>query len=233
MKKKKPLWNGKYRPEDITPEYIQSLSMLDALNLCKWMNAYNSTKVKYNKGNGVSPVAFIFACPGQKEEIAGRVVAGATGKNLDRLLAVLSGSSNEQIKTLFPSTNRYDYLITNASEIIHYPALDDLSLPSKKEYAEEGNIKRLCEELSDIKYVFAFGQQAKDVSLLVDKELQRENLSPRPIFIRSLPHLSFLALNQIKEDVNGMDIVKGDPDATEKRLQVVANKIEREICSVL
>ena len=34
------LWNGQYRPEDITPEYIQSLSISEALNLLSWLNRY-------------------------------------------------------------------------------------------------------------------------------------------------------------------------------------------------
>ena len=71
-------------------------------------------KIEYNKGNNVSSVAFMFACPGQKEQAAGRVVAGATGKNLDMLLSVLMESENIKISSLFPSANRYDYLITNA-----------------------------------------------------------------------------------------------------------------------
>ena len=33
-------------------------------------------KINYNKGNNISSVAFMFACPGQKEQEAGRVVAG-------------------------------------------------------------------------------------------------------------------------------------------------------------
>lgn len=35
------LWNGKWTPEEITPEYIQSLSIPDCLKLLKWMNEYN------------------------------------------------------------------------------------------------------------------------------------------------------------------------------------------------
>jgi uracil-DNA glycosylase len=104
-------------------------------------------KISYNKGKNISSVAFMFACPGQKEQAAGKVVAGATGKNLNTLLSILAESKNEKIRTLFPSADRYDYLITNASDTVHYPALDKTSLPSKKEYGAAENVARLCSEL--------------------------------------------------------------------------------------
>ena len=180
--------------------------------------------VQYNKGKNISPVAFMFACPGQKEEEAGRVVAGATGKNLDRLLSILSRSEKEEIRNLFPSSDRYDYLITNSSNIIHYPALDSRSLPSKMEYSKEENMGRLAIELSDAKFVIAFGKEAKDASLMLQRYFRRF-LLPSPSFILSIPHLSFLSLNQISEDKEGNKIEKGDPKGTEKRLEVVAEKI--------
>ncbi len=186
-------------------------------------------KIEYNKGKNISPIAFMFACPGQKEQEAGRVVAGATGKNLNTLLSVLAESENEKVRALFPSGDRYDYLITNASDIVHYPALDKTSLPSKKEYSDNANLGRLCGELKSVKYVIAFGAQAKDVSRLVENKYQLQNATPRPVFITSLPHLSLLALNQISEDVNGVRIERGDKEATRKRLTVVARMLTDNI----
>lgn len=40
MQKTSALWNGIWEPEDITPDYIQSLSIPDALKLLYWMNNY-------------------------------------------------------------------------------------------------------------------------------------------------------------------------------------------------
>ena len=185
--------------------------------------------VNLNKGINISPVAFMFACPGQKEQEAGRVVAGSTGKNLDRLLSSLSQSSNIQLRALFPSTNRYDYLITNASNIIHYPALDGRSLPLKKEYMKEKNIERLREELKDVRFVIAFGTQAKEVSAAVAAAYESKNTEQRPFFITSLPHLSFLSLNQISRDVSGDEIMKGDNEGTTKRIEVVREMVEKAI----
>lgn len=188
-----------------------------------------NNKITYNKGNNISSVAFIFACPGQKEEAAGKVVAGATGKNLDRLLSILSSSQISEVRRLFPSSNRYDYLITNSSDIIHYPALDGISLPSKKEYREEKNVERLFSELSDSRYIISFGQQAKDVLFNVSHLFHKRGISPSPNLICNIPHLSFLSLNQIKEDKEGKKIEKGDPEATEKRLKVVAGMVENAL----
>ena len=189
-------------------------------------------RVKYNKGQGVSRVGFIFACPGQKEQSANRVVAGSTGKNLNTLLGILKNSPNAHIRALFPSENRYDYLITNASELVHYPAYDGISLPKRSEYKTSGNIARLAGELKNLDYVIAFGQQAKDASTMVFN-LLREQGSTKPIFITALPHLSLLAINQISKDVDGSKIEKGDPFATHKRLRVVAKKAEEHLLSLM
>lgn len=185
--------------------------------------------VQYNKGKNISPVAFMFACPGQKEQQAGKVVAGSTGKNLNLLLSSLSHSSDIRIRALFPSTDRYDYLITNASNIIHYPALDNKSLPLKSEYMKEENIERLCEELKDVQFVIAFGTQAKDVSDAVAAAYETNNIEIHPSFITSLPHLSFLSLNQISRDVNGNEIMKGDKEGTAKRITVIKERLEKAI----
>ncbi len=190
-------------------------------------------KIAYNKGKNISPVAFMFACPGQKEQEAGRVVAGATGKNLNTLLSILAESENEKVRALFPSTDRYDYLITNSSDTVHYPALDKTSLPSKSEYSDDANLNRLYRELDHVKYVIAFGAQAKDVSRLVEYKYQLREVTPRPTFITSLPHLSLLALNQISEDINGNHIERGDKEATRKRLTVVAKMLTDNIEDLL
>ncbi len=189
-------------------------------------------KIKYNPGKGISPVAFMFACPGQKEQQSGRVVAGMTGKNLNTLLSILMESENENIRELFPSANRYDYLITNASDTIHYPALDNTSLPSKGEYSDDANLNRLYHEFDHTKYVIAFGTQAKEAAKLVEYKYELREVTPRPKFITSLPHLSLLALNQISEDVNGERIERGAPDATHKRLEVVAQMLTENLAKI-
>lgn len=189
-------------------------------------------RIPYNKGTDISPVAFLFACPGQKEEKSGKVVTGNTGKNLDLLLSSLSQSSDPAIRSIFPSSNRYDYLITNASDIVHYPALDGKSVPSREEMTEEININRLFYELENAQYVVTFGVQAREAARLVSYMFEMREIYPRPKFISSLPHLSFLSLNQITNDVEGNEIPKGDKSATAKRIAVVKEMLEKEILDV-
>lgn len=40
------LWNGIWEPKDIRPEYIESLSIPDALRLLYWMNNYEQKEEK-------------------------------------------------------------------------------------------------------------------------------------------------------------------------------------------
>lgn len=49
MQKFHNLWNGIWEPEDITPEYIQSLSIPDALKLLYWMNNYEREDITQKK----------------------------------------------------------------------------------------------------------------------------------------------------------------------------------------
>lgn len=49
MQKTSALWNGIWEPEDITPEYIQSLSIPDALKLLYWMNNYEREDITQKK----------------------------------------------------------------------------------------------------------------------------------------------------------------------------------------
>ena len=41
-----PLWDGKYRPEDITPEYVRKLDMPTSLKLLRWFDKWAETGIK-------------------------------------------------------------------------------------------------------------------------------------------------------------------------------------------
>lgn len=43
-----PLWNGQYRPEDITPEYVSTLDIPGCLKLLKWFD--KCAEYKRSKG---------------------------------------------------------------------------------------------------------------------------------------------------------------------------------------
>ena len=179
----------------------------------------NKPTVEYNKGNNQNTVAFVFACPGQKEMQQGRVVAGKTGENLNTLLHILSNSS-PLLHSLFPTSDRYYYRITNASNLVHYPALNAVSVPHKREYLTDVNVQRILSELSGSTLVLAFGQQARELMMYV-----ADNFSVN-FSIVYLPHLSLLSLNQIPFTVDGRRIERGEKDATVRRLEVVAIKIQ-------
>ena len=41
-----PLWDGKYRPEDITPEYVRKLDMPTSLRLLRWFDKWAEKGIK-------------------------------------------------------------------------------------------------------------------------------------------------------------------------------------------
>lgn len=178
----------------------------------------NKKKVTRNEGKPEIKTAFIFACPGQEEEKSGKLVNGQTGKNLDAVLVFL----NKKYPDIFPSTNRYDYRITNSSEYVHYAAYDHRTEPTPKEIKEPENIARLKKDIEGYNYVITFGKSAALAAESAGK-------IPDTKFIYS-QHLSFMSLNYtIKNDVNGNPIEKGSKDATSKRIEVAAKKIADQL----
>ncbi len=181
----------------------------------------NFIKVKRNEGRENIPTAFIFSCPGQEEMKSGKLVNGQTGKNLDMMLEFLHNSRPD----IFPSVDRYDYRITNSSEIVHFKAHDNRTEPKTSEICETDNIKRLCADISGFKYVITFGR----CSAIASKVLTEQGLCADITFMYS-QHLSFLSLNSsIKNDINGCPIERGSKDSTRKRLEVAAWKILEQL----
>lgn len=111
---------------------------------------------RVNYQPGVLDVAFVFSCPGQKEELAGRVCAGKTGENLDLLIRYL----HEKRPEIFTSPLRESYTITNASDRVHYMGLTKDTEASYGEISEPENIDRLSNELSGCRVVICMGDRA-------------------------------------------------------------------------
>ncbi len=63
----------------------------------------------YKRGKRTE-ITFVFSCPGKQEEKRGEPAIGVTGKNLDRLLAILS-----RMNTKLGVITREDITITNAT----------------------------------------------------------------------------------------------------------------------
>ena len=49
MKKKLPLWNGKYRPEDITVEQVAKMNAPEAIKFLAWTHRYRETLEKLSE----------------------------------------------------------------------------------------------------------------------------------------------------------------------------------------
>lgn len=159
--------------------------------------------------------AIILACPGRHEVAKGRPAAEGTGANVDRLLAALG----EHLPEAFPSADRYDYVIGNSSCCVHFDALTDDSVPPAAEIRAPANISRLKGEFGDCLTALALGPHATlAADLLVGHGFQGRVL-------RCSRHLSFRGINSIRVDVDGVRIVRGDPDATARRIAVIAKEI--------
>ncbi len=167
--------------------------------------------VKYNSGKTDCEIAFVLACPGKNELNTGKLVAGQTGENLEKLINIL----NIERPSLFKYSNRYDYCITNASQRVYYKGyFNNKTTPYLRcdVYTQE-NISRLKNELSG-KRIITFGEGANSA-------LRKTGLAYKPIKY----HLGYQGINHISKDINNKEITKGDSDATIKRLRVIANDI--------
>ena len=173
----------------------------------------------FNEGKN-NNVAFVFSAPGQKEEKNSKPISGQTGENLETILSILKKNG---IKEFLSYENRYDFRITNSFTDILFLSKNNRTEATIKEIRKPQNIKRLKNELKDIsKYIFFFGLKPQAIAYLLS------DLNARFIFS---PHLGFQSINQIECDVNGNLLIPKDNQNTEKRLQVVANYILKQIKS--
>lgn len=170
-------------------------------------------------------VAVVFSCPGRYEESAGYPAAGATGKNLDALLKLLSIALNRS------DLNRADITITNAWPQVEYRAKTGRSEATGKEVMAPENLVRLQGELAEISDLVIFcGKRAKAAAA----QLQLKYL-PKFVYIG---HLGLRGLSTMNKDVKGEPIVAADIRAgdkasgqgvqrenTQKRLQVLVLSI--------
>lgn len=174
-----------------------------------------------------SKASFIFSCPGREELLQNKVCSGETGENLDELLKILGRKNG----LLFPSRNRYDYDILNASNQVHFYALDKKTEANKSEIKKGfQRIKGYIEKNKNLLYIILFGKKAQTLRELIEPCIT----SKKPkIHIIHAPHLRYQSLNQIGIDIEKKEINEDNyPDAevrTQKRLEVVAKDILMEI----
>ena len=133
----------------------------------------------YCSGDEGNSVAFVFACPGGDEAIAKQPVSGATGDNLDALLAEL----HRLAPTMFPSTERYAYRITNSVTTVFPNEASTRTTPPVTSVRNRSNILRISHELTGMTFVIFFGKEAEQASILL------RQLTPSWRRLDNLPHL--------------------------------------------
>jgi hypothetical protein len=134
--------------------------------------------------------AFVFSCPGQKEEHLGYPCAGATGRNLKEALPHLQAL----LPQCFASGNRCDYVITNSWSGVEYPAKTGRSEASLTQVLSPSNVQRLAGELQGIQTIVIAGQKAKHAVLALQGSGQLPGVR-----IAIALHLSPLAINTQRE----------------------------------
>ena len=105
---------------------------------------------------GKLSTAFVFSAPGAKEEEAQCPVVGATGDNLSWALQDLVNNDSKR----FPSTNRYDYRLTNAFVHPLSKGADGRTEASKAEILNPANIARVKRDLAGCDVVILCGARA-------------------------------------------------------------------------
>jgi hypothetical protein len=145
--------------------------------------------------------AFVLSCPGRLEERARHPAAGVTGKNLNRLLAMLGPRLD------LKSFERADVTITNAWDGIEYPKKTRRSEATDAEVKQADNLRRLASELLHVTELVVFcGCKAK----LASQELLRLGILPNLKRVAFVEHLGTQGLLTIKSDTTGNPIVAAE-----------------------
>lgn len=173
----------------------------------------NRETVDYNKGR-INRIAFVFSCPGKEEQDNNKPVAGKTGCNLELLLKELK--KRDFIKEDF--RDRYDFIITNSHNEVHYKALNNRTEPLNSKIKEESNLSRLKKELKDAEIIICFGKKSKYALHQIKDKLDEE---AKILYSR---HLGLMSLNQIK-------LEKGITNRTEERIKILAKDLIKQFQS--
>ncbi|WP_224981298.1 uracil-DNA glycosylase family protein [Geomonas agri] len=112
----------------------------------------------YWEGPENNKIGFVLSTPGQDEENAKRPAAGATGENMNSILTHLHNWN----AALFPSTDRYQYRITNASTKIMYAGKGDGKTQDEdSNIITKTNIDRINEQMSICEVIILCGAKAQ------------------------------------------------------------------------
>lgn len=127
----------------------------------------------YWEGRENNKIGFVLSTPGKDEENAERPAAGATGENMNAILNHL----NKWNAILFPSADRYQYLITNAStKIMHAGKGDGKTQDQDSNITAKANIERLNKQLARCEVIILCGDKAQ----LIEQHLTGKNIVKTP-----------------------------------------------------
>jgi len=199
---------------------------------------YTKLSVHFDPGKPGNNVVAILQCPGQDEENASpqHPAAGRTGANLQEVCLLINEMGQDDVdgptkRTLSlvtdlcydPEKPQSGVMVANAHRNPYYkggPNGEKMPLDISCKH-----IQKIAETISNKRAVICFGVEAsrlyeKICSAACCAKMQRHQ------FVIKCHHLSFMALNrQINYDVDRRPIDRGDTDATERRLKVVAKYI--------
>lgn len=163
-------------------------------------------------------VAFVLSAPGEEEEANGKPAAGETGSQLDKILIHL----NKINPKLFPSINRYDYKITNASDQVFYAAKDNGDTEDEKsKILNKNNIERVRTELHGSKYVILCGLKAQLLSAKLSDFKLINIYHPGAKGLRQMFPNSHCGLKELKKEKGAI--------RDEKRYELCALEIIKQI----
>jgi len=188
--------------------------------------------IHFRKGSE-NKVAAVFSCPGRIEERECCPAAGTTGRNLERLLAILRLNEKSKIKAV-----RKEITITNSWNKIEYLGKNGKrSEATTEEILDSANLERLAQEVANVEeYVLCFGDKAY-LAICTLKAQGKLNSECKIIYTR---HLSSRSINQVTHDMKGQEILaapiarqQGDTrsikaienDNSVRRLAVIAKEI--------
>lgn len=178
------------------------------------------TNLYYESGTERN-ITLVLSCPGACEELQGRPAAGKSGENLEEILAEVNKLSETSNWT------REKVTITNAWDKAEHICKTGRSEAKISEIKSTSNINRLFLEVKHTdKYIVCFGKRAETAIQEVIKVHFQDKTPPKLITTR---HPGLQSLNRISTDVEGNAILKGQQDATKKRLKVIALEIYDQV----
>ena len=168
------------------------------------------------KGDANNQVAFVLSTPGKFEGEAKCPVAGDTGDNMNAILKFLNQSDSIH----FPNTDRYQYLITNAStKVMHSTNDDKRTEDADSNITETNNINRVRMEVKNCTIVILCGQKANLLAPYLSEK----------VLIRT-SHLGNKGLrNKFKNDDPCLKGIKTGKERDAARLKFCADEISEQL----